>query len=231
MIEQMARGMGKMMMANFGTEVLYSFVIIACSLMIYFGTKELYEISSHKGIKYFRLTFLFFAFAYFSRSFIKLILSYFNAPGLNTISPNLLHPMVGTISLLLFIYFSIIAIFYLLYSIMWKKFGESKSKTYLLHIISFLLAFAIVFFRNLNLYLAINIFLFLIVLLVIIFSQKSSHKHGLYTSYLLLSFFWILNILEMLIPMFLVSYKLLIYLISSGIFMLISYKVLKRTCN
>lgn len=42
-----------------GTEVIYSFVIIVCSLMIYFGTKELYELSSYKGIKYFRQAFLF----------------------------------------------------------------------------------------------------------------------------------------------------------------------------
>ena len=39
------------------TEILYSFVIIFCSLMIYFGTKELYELSGHKGIKYFRYSF------------------------------------------------------------------------------------------------------------------------------------------------------------------------------
>src|SRR3989339_748726 len=62
--------MGKQMISQFAScgfmlEILYSFVIIVCSLMIYFGTKELYELSSHKGIKYFRLSFLFFAIFYY----------------------------------------------------------------------------------------------------------------------------------------------------------------------
>ena len=57
------QGLGKLINLNIGTEIVYSFVIIVCSLMIYFGTKELYKLTSHKGIKYFRQSFLFFAFA------------------------------------------------------------------------------------------------------------------------------------------------------------------------
>ena len=41
----LGQGMGKFMGIGFGTEIMYSFVIIICSLMIYFGTKELYELS------------------------------------------------------------------------------------------------------------------------------------------------------------------------------------------
>ena len=44
-----------------GAEIIYSFVIIVCSLMIYFGTREIYNLSSYKGIKYFRQAFLLFA--------------------------------------------------------------------------------------------------------------------------------------------------------------------------
>ena len=53
--------LGNLLPHALGTELIYSFVIIICSLMVYFGTKELYELSSYKGIKYFRQAFLFFA--------------------------------------------------------------------------------------------------------------------------------------------------------------------------
>ena len=39
--------MGLMQQASIGTELIYSFVIILCSLMVYFGTKELYDLTSH----------------------------------------------------------------------------------------------------------------------------------------------------------------------------------------
>ena len=67
-----------LMPPQIGAELIYSFVIIACSLMVYYGTKELYELSSYKGIKYFRQAFLFFAIAYFFRYSIRFILSFFN---------------------------------------------------------------------------------------------------------------------------------------------------------
>ena len=67
--------MRPLMSLGFGSELIYSFVIILCSLMVYFGTKELYELSSYKGIKYFREAFLFFAIAYAFRSVIKFIFS------------------------------------------------------------------------------------------------------------------------------------------------------------
>ena len=63
-----------MMGMGMSSEIIYSFVIIFCSLLVYFGTKEIYELSSHKGIKYFREAFLFFAIAYFFRFLIKVIL-------------------------------------------------------------------------------------------------------------------------------------------------------------
>ena len=67
----MEQFIGEFISLGMGAELIYSFVIILCSLLIYFETKELYELSSHKGIKYFRRSFLFFGIAYFVRYFIK----------------------------------------------------------------------------------------------------------------------------------------------------------------
>lgn len=216
-----------------GTELIYSLVIIVCSLMIYFGTKELYELSEHNGIKYFRFAFLFFAIAYFFRSFIKLILMYFNIGMILDLPPQTFGLITGPVTLFLFMYFSSMAIFYLLYSVMWKKWRESPKRVYLFHFLAFVISLAIIFTRNAFLYLGINLSLFLIVLATVIISRrnkkkKRKSKHNLYGIYLLLSFFWILNIIDILIPDFFQMFKMFVYIASLIIFLLMLYKVLKK---
>ena len=219
-------GFGKLMSLGMGSEILYSFVIIVCSLMIYFGTKELYKLTSHKGIKYFRLSFLFFALAYFFRSFIKIILFYFEISELRTILP-----IFGSVTLFIFMYFSSMAIFYLLYSVMWRKW-KSKWIICYLHIISLAIAIITLLFQNPLIYFLMNIlfFIFISFTVFISFKQSKKKKHSnLYAIYLMLLIFWIFNILDILIPNFLQAFQLFIYLISLGIFLLIFYKVIRKT--
>ncbi|VVB83780.1 Uncharacterised protein [uncultured archaeon] len=215
-------------MLGFGAELIYSFVIIICSLMIYFGTKELYELSSYKGIKYFRLSFLFFAVAYFFRSFIKFVLDYFSLREIHEFSPM----FFGNLTLFAFMYFSSLAIFFLLYSVMWKKWGENSSRIYLFHLSAFVISLAVILLRNSWIYLGINLILFVAVLSTVYISRKDAKKktkgHNLYIIYLLLSFFWILNIIDILIPEFLQTIQFFIYLTSEFIFLMILYKVLKK---
>ena len=222
----LGQGLGKLMNLGIGTEIIYSFVIIVCSLMIYFGTKELYKLSSHKGIKYFRQSFLFFTIAYFFRSFIKLILFYFDAGEIRT-----LLPVFGNITLFVFMYFSSMAIFYLIYSVMWKKW-KSKSIVYLFHLAAFAIAMTVILFRNPFIYFLINLLLFIFIVFVFYKSPKQSKKkksHNLYFIYLLLFIFWIFNIIDILIPNYLHTFQLFIYLISLGIFLSILYKVIGKT--
>ncbi len=221
-------------MANLGTELIYSFVIIICSLMIYFGTKELYELSQHKGIKYFRLAFLFFALAYFSRSFIKFFIIYFNAGNILEISPRILAPAITQITLMIFMYFSSMAIFYLLSSVIYKKWKINSKKIILFHLVSIMIALCSIFSASPFTYLILNIFLFAFILTTVLVSYKSKRKnktHKLYFVYTLLLFFWILNIIDILTPIFLQIYQIMIYLASSGIFLIMLYKVLKKVGN
>ncbi|MBU0466783.1 MAG: hypothetical protein KJ718_03180 [Nanoarchaeota archaeon] len=221
----LGQGLGKLMSSSIGIEIIYSFVIILCSLMIYFGTRELYKLSSHKGIKYFRQSFLFFALAYFFRSFIKIILFYFDAGEIRA-----LLPIFGNITLFIFMYFSSMAIFYLIYSVMWKKW-KSKSIVYLFHLMAFAIAIIIILFRNQFVYLLINLLLFVFIAFIFYKSHRQSKKkksHHLYIIYLLLFVFWIFNIIDILIPNYLQTFQLFIYLISLGIFLSILYKVIRR---
>ena len=221
----MGQGLGRLMNSGIQGEIIYSFVIIVCSLMIYFSTKEIYKLSSQKGIKYFRSSFLFFALAYFFRSFIKIALFYFEKDELRSILP-----IFGSITLFVFIYFSSMAIFYLLYSVMWKRW-KSKLTIYLFHLTALIFATATSFFGSQIIYFSINILLFIFILItVFIFRRQSKKKsNNLYIIYFLLFVFWILNILDVLISNFLKTTQLFIYLFSLGIFLLILYKVIKRT--
>ena len=210
-----------------GTELIYSFVIIVCSLMVYFATKEMYELSTHKGIKYFRLTFLFFAIAYFFRGVIKFVWVYFGR-GVLDISPM----TFGQLTYIAFMYFSSIAVFYLLYSVMWKKFDKRKLVFWLMHTVALLIGVVSVVLKSKIMILNINIFLLLVVLLVVLLAYKDSsgnRKHGFYVVYLLLSVFWILNVIDVVVRNFMQIYQMLIYLVSVGLFLGILYKVLRRT--
>ena len=56
-------GIGFLKGPDLWVELTFATIIVVASLIIYLRTKELYELSEHKGIKYFRNTFLFFALA------------------------------------------------------------------------------------------------------------------------------------------------------------------------
>jgi len=216
---------------GFGSEIIYSFVIIVCSLMIYHATKEMYELSSYKGINYFRKSFLFFAIAYFFRSFIKLALSYFNVREIFDFSPIIF----GFLTLLIFMYASSMAIFYLAYSVMWKKWNHSKLKIYLFNILAVIIAFIGLFMRTPVAYLLLNmiILVFVSFILSIAYKDFRNKKKGknLFIIYMLLFIFWILNVIDILIPRFLEFYQMIIYLVSILLFMTILYKVLKKSGN
>lgn len=217
---------------EFGTELIYSFAIIVCSLMVYFGTRELYKLTSHKGMKYFRQAFLFFAIAYFFRSFIKFALVLFNTKTVYEI-PQIIFNTAGYATLLLFMYFSSMAVFYLLYSVMWKKWSESPKLILLFHALAVIISVASIISRNSWIILGINLFLLGTVSFVFLMVHKDSKKkkNTLYFVYMLLFIFWILNLIDIFIPSFMQGFQLIAYLASMGIFLAILYKVLKKSGN
>ncbi|MCX6748995.1 MAG: hypothetical protein NT076_05320 [Candidatus Pacearchaeota archaeon] len=213
-----------------GAEIIYSFVIIICSLMIYFGTKEIYELSSYKGIKYFRRAFLFFAIAYFFRSFIKFILLGFSSWD---IPPHIPGAIFEGLTIFIFLYFSSMAIFYLLYGVMWRKWNGDKTKIIIFHLLAIIISLASILFVNKLVHIMLNAFLLLFVISIVYIAhrnrQNSSKHNNFYIVYILLLIFWIFNILDILIPRFFQGIQLFGYLVSSGIFLTILYRVIKKS--
>jgi len=219
--------MQQLSQAALSTELIYAFLIIIVSLMIYFATKELYDLTKHKGIQYFRLAFLFFAVAFFFRSFIKIFVFFLEIPkeyGL------LINQLLGTGTVFLFMYFSALAIFYLVYSVKYKKWNNKNLTIIIFQLLAIIIGVIVIISKNPYVILAINL-LFLTSILFVIFTTHSQRKNkhkSLYVIYILLFVFWILNIFNILIPNFLQFYHLLIYLASISIFLSILYKVLRN---
>jgi hypothetical protein len=141
---------------------------------------------------------------------------------------------LGPTSLFLFMYFSSMAVFYLLYSVLWKKLEEKNGKIYIFHMLAVAIAIISLLFNDLISYLILNILLLIFVAIVFIISSKSEKpkkKFGMHFIYFLLFIFWILNLLDILIPNLFSIFQLVIYLISIAIFLIILYKVLKKVGN
>ena len=127
-------------------------------------------------------------------------------------------------------YFSLIAVFYLLYSMMWKKWNGNSKKMLVFHGIAVLIAIFSLLLRSPAVYFALNILVLIFSVCVFWISHKSSknRKNEMYFIYFLLLVFWFLNVIDILLPRFLGNIQLIIYLISSGIFLTILYKVLRK---
>jgi hypothetical protein len=202
---------------RFYSEMFYSILIIIIFLFIFFKTKEIYDITKHKGIYYFRLSFLFFALAYFSRllyHITKLLLKHIDIyiPG-RTIS---------FISIVIVTYLVTIAIGYLIYSNIWKKLSH---KMFLLYINIFALIITIIFSLTLSLLFIILIQIYLIIVILIINSKKK-----IKFLYSLISLFWIFNLIIFYSRKLLdFEIKIMLQIISIFILSYLIYRILKWT--
>lgn len=213
---------------DMGAELIYAFVIIICSLIVYFSTKELYKLTSHQGIKYFRQAFLFFAIAYFFRSVIKFILMFLDLKEIFEFSPMFLSQGM----LFIFVFSSVMAIFSLLFSVMWKQWNNHKKLFYLFYVIAIVLSLVSTSVRKMEIIFAINLLLLIMISFITFMAYRESREKkkgpNLYIVYILLFIFSALNVIDILIPHFLKGYQLIIYLVSCGIFLAIQYKVLRK---
>ncbi len=213
---------------TFGMELIYSFVIIFCSLMIYFATRKMYEISKYPGIKYFRLSFIFFAIAYFVKSFINFSLIFF---GFHE-ALEFMSVILGVVSLFLFMYASTMAIFYLLYSVVWKKFKNNRFIVPLTHFAVLVIAAASIIYRSAWFLIAVQVAVFIAIAITnsISYSKLNSKKKSgsIHIIYLFLFVFWMLNLSDILVSGFDPILELIISFVSIGIFLTILYKVTRN---
>jgi len=97
-------------------ELGYTLIVVLLCFMIYYKTREIYDLTKHEGIKYFRMTFLFFGFAFFFR-FLSIFLMLMGM----TLDINLSWHIIRIFPLVFNGYFSTMAILSLIYSIISKQ--------------------------------------------------------------------------------------------------------------
>jgi hypothetical protein len=206
-------------------ELAYTLAIVIFCLLVYFKTEELYNLTKHKGIKYFRLSFLLFGLAYASRLFIHLIMM--GHIALDSMTP---RPWLIGVSMMVMSYLSTMAMVYLVYSTIWKKL---RGKGFLLisNLVALLL-FAVSFFtRSLELITLVQLVLLLATIgISTLLHRKDQMLSKTRVLYLLVSMFWLLS-LFIVGPIRSRFFELeaVLRIISIAIFAIIYYRVSKWT--
>lgn len=207
-------------------ESVYALIILILCFLVFLKTREIFELTKHKGIQFFRYAFLFFGLAYASRFVLYMII----------ISNNIVCEMCRygrqllPLTSLVVAYFSTMAILSLVYSIIWRK---MKVENFLIwsNIISLFVAVIAFSFRS-PAVLSIVQLLFLVAASFIIIRTHKKDQGRLNTRalYLLIFAFWLLN-LFILEPRRVIPFEIRVVfqVVSVAVFALIFYKVAKWT--
>ena len=210
------------LLIKLGPELIYSLVIFVLCLVIYIRTKEIYDLTKHKGIQFFRHSFLFFGLAYASR-----LILYFTMIS-NGTGPGVMRQLKSIIpvSNLVVAYFSTMAILYLTYSIIHKKIDVEHFITFS-NIIALIVAVVAFVSRSPLIISLIQLLLFLVIFVILIKNHQKK-KSSTLTLYLFIALFWFLNLFA-LVPTKRLNFapNLLFQIISIGLFVMIYYKVAK----
>jgi len=202
----------------FGMELLFALIIFLLCLIIYFKTKESYELTKHKGIRFFRDAFLFFGISYLVRFSFMLSRMFFDI--------RLFRGNLGALFILLLGYLSTIAIFYLGLSIIWKKFN-TKYLIIFSHIIAVLLAIISFITRSHHILIYIQSII-LMVAVILMFINHKKKKSSIKIIYILIFIFWLINLWAIAPGKVLsMEYKIFFHLISVGLFGIVYYKISK----
>jgi hypothetical protein len=212
-------------------ELVYTLIVVFLCFTIYYKTREIFGLTKHEGIKYFRITFLFFGLAYISR-FISVLLK------LMVVTFDIYFPIhiFGIFPLLFIGYFSTMAILSLTYSILWKKLHIKHTflkHTFLLFNVIAVLISGIAFFSRspsiLILAQAVLLIFTSIIIAHYIFSNSRKISR-LYILYILFFLFWIVNLIALgprrLLP---IEIQTVFQVISIAVIGIIYYKVAKWT--
>jgi hypothetical protein len=208
-------------------ELGYTLIVVFLCFMIYFKTKEIYDLSKHEGINYFRITFLFFALAYIFR-FLHIFSILVNITFDNDLLMEIFRSF--PFSLVFNGYFSTLAILSMTYSIIWKNL-HIKHTLLLFNVIAIVISgIAFISRSPFILILAQAVLLIFTVTMACYFYIKSRKFSQLFILYVLFLLFWVVNLLT-LGPQRLIPFEIqtAFQIISIAVIGIIYYKVAKWT--
>ncbi|HEY9246345.1 MAG TPA: hypothetical protein VIO11_05810 [Candidatus Methanoperedens sp.] len=213
--------------ARLFVELSYTLILVLICFMIYFKTREIYDLTKYEGINYFRMTFLFFGLAYIFRYLhilFMLIGQTFDAYSLMAIF------RIFPIPLVINGYFSTLAILSLTYSVIWEKL-QIKHTLLVFNAVAIIVSSIAFFSRSpYLLLLAQAVLLIFTVITACYFYIRSRDFSQLFILYVLFLLFWIVNLLPLGTRRFLpFEIQTAFQVLSIAVIGIIYYKVAKWT--
>lgn len=207
----------------FSAEILFTIIAVVFCFVIYFKTRESYELTKYEGIRYFREAFLCLGLSYvlrflFSLTFISRM----------TFDFILNWQVFMPLFIMLLSYFSTIGIFYLILSSTWKKFN-TRNFLILGNFVAVILSIVSFITRSPLMLLYIQLALLGILVLLIFAMPKEKKKISqVKVLYLLVAGLWLINLLvvDRARP-FPLEIELFFKVISLTVFATVYYKISK----
>lgn len=196
-----------------GFEVFFTIIVVLCSFLIYFKTKEIYSLSEHRGIKYFRNGFFFIGFGNVV-TFLHLI----------SILYTFMIPMVFILTLSAM--FTIIGITFLFSSMYAKIIKEYQ----IYGVALVLLIIGILFHTPIIMVLYSTILLLALGIVSFLKYKKSKKKRfsQMYIIYMLIVLTWIIGIFARILTDIPFGGKIINAIVSGIVFLYILYLVIEK---
>jgi hypothetical protein len=204
-------------------EIVFTLVALVLGLLIYFKTKESYELTKYPGLRYFRDAFLFLGLSYLLKFF-------FSAVSLSRIAVDMFMPRdtMSPLFMILLGYFSTIGLWCLIMSSTWKQLGDMKKYLILGNI--FAIAVSVISFMTHSpssmLYIQLVLILSYIILTVISPKEKKRFTQTKIL-YFLVALLWIVNLLTADKPMLPREFGILGQIVAIVLFSIIYHKISK----
>ncbi len=202
-------------------------IIVGISLFIYFKAIKLHSLSNYKGFKIFGIAFLYFAIAYLLNFILVLmdfLLNFYN------------YQILGFLLFLVFYYSISMAGLMLVYSLVWKEFEKkdtklANNKILLLNIIGIIIGAGSIYDEGVMFLIILSLLSYAIILSYTNYKKiritgKKNDFSQLYFITMVLAFIaYLSNFLVGFFPLI----RIYVSLITTGIFLIFLYGVLKVT--
>ncbi len=207
-------------------ELIYFIFVVSICFLIYLKTRDMYKLTKHEGIYFFRKTFLYFGLAYFFRFFYLIPNLFFDLPRHTFFrgSPHL--------NMMIMAFFSTLAILSLAMTFIIRnvKLDARKMNIYL-HIISLFVVFLVLFTASYDLIFVVQSLIMLFISVYAFISKephegkKISYNKLMYVSIFIL---WVINVFafnRFLLP---ITYRFALYIVSIIVFLSIFLRLRRR---
>lgn len=170
-------------------ELVFTLIFVIFCFLIYRKTKESYELTKYEGIRHFRDAFLYFGLSYIFRFLLSILM-------LSIFTFDILNPRFFVMPLFILVmgYFSTMGIFYLLISTAKEQFSDKR--LILFGHVTAVVVSVVSFFTRSHFMLLYLQSVILVLVLLLGFSVKSTHKRfsQIRVLYILTSVLWLLNL-------------------------------------